>query len=174
MLSCAGETTLQKTPGCYYRRTPNFMQTVPVFMEDKEYLVLKFLSRFDAPIPFNDLETGLKSHFDKTQKDNLLFYVSNLEYKGWLNDNYVKGIQITEKGKKQLLNGTATHEADEEETSSRRKKKRSNQDYDQKASSFVYRTYWLMFAISIVAFVLALLSFLFWFFPGLRHTLFPG
>lgn len=143
-------------------------------MEDKEYLVLKFLSRFDVPIPFNDLESGLKDHFGKNKKDdNLLYWLSNLEYKGWLEDNYLKGIRITDKGKKQLLNGTATHDPDEEETSSRRKKKRGKQDYDQKASGFVYRTYWLMFIISIFAFILALLSFLFWFFPGLRHTLFP-
>lgn len=143
-------------------------------MEDKEYLILKFLSRFEAPIPFNDLENGLKDHFDKHKKENLLSYVSNLEYKGLLYDNYAKGIQITEKGKKQL--GSDELNEENEETGSRRKKSRGNrgkQDYDQKASSFVYRTYWLMFAISIIAFVLALLSFLFWFFPDLRHALFP-
>jgi hypothetical protein len=140
-------------------------------MEDKEYLVLKFLSRFEAPIPFNDLEKGLKDHFDKHKKETLLTCVSNLEFKGLLDDNYMKGIQITEKGKKQL-NGTELTEEPEENTS-RRKKSRPKQDNDQKASNFVYRTYWLMFAISIIAFVLALLSLLFWFFPGLRHSLFP-
>ncbi len=140
-------------------------------MEDKEYLVLKFLSRFEAPIPFNDLESGLKDHFDKHKKENLLTCVSNLEYRGLLDDNYKKGIQITEKGKKQLGAGELTE--DSEETSPKKRKSRGKQDYDQKASSFVYRTYWLMFAISIIAFVLALLSFLFWFFPGLRHALFP-
>lgn len=140
-------------------------------MEDKEYLVLKFLSRFEAPIPFNDLEKGLKDHFDKHKKENLLTCVSNLEYRGLLDDNYVKGLKITEKGKKQLGAGESNGEM--EETAPGRKKNRGKQDYDQKASSFVYKTYWLMFAISIIAFVLALLSFLFWFFPGLRHTLFP-
>lgn len=140
-------------------------------MEDKEYLVLKFLSRFQAPIPFNDLENGLKDHFNKHKKENLLTCVSNLEYRGLLDDNYMKGIQITEKGKKQLSAGELTD--DNEETTSKKRKSRGKQDYDQKASSFVYRTYWLMFAISIIAFVLALLSFLFWFFPGLRHALFP-
>lgn len=140
-------------------------------MEDKEYLVLKFLSRFEAPIPFNDLEKGLKDHFDKHKKENLLTCVSNLEYRGLLDDNYVKGLKITEKGKKQLGAGESNGEM--EETAPGRKKNRGKQDYDQKASSFVYKTYWLMFAISIIAFVLALLSFLFWFFPGLRHALFP-
>ena len=140
-------------------------------MEDKEYLVLKFLSRFEAPIPFNELEKGLKEHFDKNKKDNLLTCVSNLEYRGLLDDNYLKGIQITEKGKKQLGAGESADEF--EETSSRKRKSRGKQDYDQKASNFVYRTYWLMFAISILAFILSLLSLLFWFFPGLRHALFP-
>lgn len=139
-------------------------------MEDKEYLVLKFLSRFEAPIPFNDLEKGLKDHFDKHKKDGLLTCVGNLEYRGLLEDNYVKGIQITEKGKKQLEAGELT---DDDEITPRKRKSRRKQDHDQEASSFVYRTYWLMFAISIISFVLALLSFLFWFFPGLRHTLFP-
>lgn len=140
-------------------------------MEDKEYLVLKFLSRFEGPIPFNDLEKGLKDHFDKSKKETLLTCVSNLEYKGLLDDNYVKGIQITDKGKKQL-NGSGVIE-EYEEPVSRKKKSRPKPDVDQKASNFVYRTYWLMFAISIIGFVLALLSFLFWFFPGLRHSLFP-
>ena len=140
-------------------------------MEDKEYLVLKFLSRFEAPISFNELEKGLKDHFDKHKKENLLLTcVSNLEYKGLLEDNYAKGIQITEKGKNQLGVGELSEE--NEETGRKRRKNRGKQDYDQKASSFVYRTYWLMFAISIIAFVLSLLSLLFWFFPGLRHALF--
>ena len=141
-------------------------------MEDKEYLVLKFLSRFEGPIPFNDLENGLKDHFDKHKKENLLLTcVSNLEYKGLLEDNYAKGIQITEKGKNHLGAGELSEE--NEETGRKRRKNRGKQDYDQKASRFVYRTYWLMFAISIIAFILSLLSLLFWFFPGLRHALFP-
>ncbi|RZL07477.1 MAG: hypothetical protein EOO89_23020 [Pedobacter sp.] len=138
-------------------------------MEDKEYLVLKYLSRFDTPIQFNELENGLKDHFDKNKKDNLLFVVSNLEFRGLLEDNYRKGIQITQTGRSEL-NGSAEPASDE--FTPRRKKKRSRADEDDKASGFVYRTYWLMFAFSIVSFVLALFSLLFWFFPGLRNAFF--
>lgn len=138
-------------------------------MEDKEYLVLKFLSRFESPIQFNELETGLKDHFDKNKKENLLYVVSNLEYRGFLEDNYLKGIQITSDGRAQL-NGSA--DLADDDTPFRKKKKRNPSSDDDKASSFVYRTYWLMFAFSIVSFVLALLSLLFWFFPGLRNAFF--
>jgi hypothetical protein len=117
------------------------------------------------------LENGLKDHFDKNKKDNdnLLYVVSNLEFRGLLEDNHLKGIQITSTGRAEL-NGSS--EQADEEVPTRRRKKRNRADTDDRASGFVYRTYWLMFAFSIVSFVLALLSLLFWFFPGLRTAFF--
>ena len=140
-------------------------------MEDKENLVLKFLSRLEAPISFNELEKGLKEHFDKNKKETLLTCVSNLEWKGLLDDNYAKGIKITEDGKKHLDIGGVNQENEQPDHGVKRKP--AKRDYDQKAPGFVYRTYWLMFAISIVALILSILSVLLWFFPRLRQVLLP-
>ena len=128
-------------------------------MEDKEYLVLEFLSRFNNPISFDELEKGLKDYFDKSNSEPLLTYVNKLEGKGMLIDNYVKGIRLSDIGKNHVaqLNQKSekidyTEETIEEKT-----------EYGPKITRFVYRTYWVMFAISIIALIVSLLSLAFLF-----------
>ncbi|MGZ8559566.1 MAG: hypothetical protein ACXWWC_14575 [Chitinophagaceae bacterium] len=129
-------------------------------MDEKEYLILQFLSRFNSPIPFDELEKGLEGKYDKGKKnESLLADLSNLEFKGMLIDNYAKGIQISELGKKQI----APLNLETEKIEYSEKKIVEETEYGPKITKFVYRTYWVMFAITIISLIISLLSLAFLF-----------
>ena len=129
-------------------------------MDDNEYRILEFLSRFNSPIPFDELEKGLEGKYANSKKnESLLTDLSNLEFKGMVVDNYAKGIQLSELGKKQIV--PLNHENEKIEYSE--KKIVEEIEYGPKITKFVYRTYWVMFAITIISLIISLLSLAFLF-----------
>ena len=139
--------------------TPIFIEILADNMDDKEYQILEFLSRFNSPIPFDELEKGLEGNYGKSKNGSLLTDLSNLEFKGMVVDNYAKGIQISELGKKQIV--PLNHENEKIEYSE--KKIVEEIEYGPKITKFVYRTYWVMFAITIISLIISLLSLAFLF-----------
>ena len=139
--------------------TPIFIEKLADTMDDKEYQILEFLSKYNSPIPFDELEKGLEGNYGKSKNGSLLTDLSNLEFKGMVVDNYAKGIQISELGKKQIV--PLNHENEKIEYSE--KKIVEEIEYGPKITKFVYRTYWVMFAITIISLIISLLSLAFLF-----------
>ena len=128
-------------------------------MDDKEYLILEFLSRYNSPIPFDELEKGLEGKYGKSKNESLLTDLSNLEFKGMLVDDYAKGIRLSEIGKKHIARLNQSGEKIEYVEMP----KEERTEYGPKITKLVYRTYWVMFAISIISLIVSLLSLAFLF-----------
>ena len=139
--------------------TPIFIEILADTMDDKEYQILEFLSRYNSPIPFDELEKGLEGNYAQSKNGSLLTDLSNLEFKGMLVDNYTVGIQISELGKKQIV--PLNNKSEKVDYSEKRNEEET--EYGPKITKFVYRTYWVMFAITIISLIVSLLSLAFLF-----------
>ena len=104
-------------------------------MDDKEFIILEFLSKQTSPIEFATLDDALTGCFDNNKDENIYKYVSALVWKGLINDG--KPLQISEIGKEFFTKEKIIRDRQKEE----KELQFSKLKYDVTNAERVYKTY---------------------------------